>query len=128
MSFYDPGFLTSNRKTDRERDAEKAYWQQRSDTARMCYRWATWLVLGGMAFVVLPTGLEKWHWHVVIGTASVITIFGVVMMFRDAVVNGLISLLFAWAILPGWIYAAPEVRRVVQDQCEVISKEWRRIL
>lgn len=128
MSFNDPGFLFSNRPTDRERDAEKAAWERRREIARSCYKWATWLVVLTMVFVALPTGLEKWHWQVVYGAASVITILGVVMMVKGAVKNGLISFVFAAVILPGWIFVAPSVIKVVREQYAIIAKEWERVL
>lgn len=128
MSFNDPGFLFSNRPTDRERDAEKAAWERRREIARSCYQRATWLVVLTMVFVALPLGLEKWHWHVVFGAAVVITILGVVMMVKGAVKNGLISFVFAAVILPGWIYAAPTVIKVAREQYAIIAKEWERVL
>lgn len=128
MSFNDPGFLFSNRPTDRERDAERAVWERRRMVAQSCYRQATWLVVLTMAFVALPTGLEKWRWQVVGGAAVVITILGVIMMVKGAVKNGLLGLLFAWGILPGWVYAAPSVIQVAREQCQIIAKEWERVL
>lgn len=128
MSFSDPGFLFSNRPTDRERDAERAAWERRREIAQSCYKWATFLVVAVMIFVAAPLGLAKWHWHAVLGAAGVITILAVVMMVKGAVKNGLISLLFAWGILPGWIYAAPTVLKIVHEQYLIIAKEWARVL
>ncbi len=128
MSFNDPGFLFSNRPTERERDAEKAAWERQRESVRSCYKWATRLVVLTMLFVALPTGLERWHWQVVIGAACVITILGAVMLWKRALSNGLICLVFAWGILPGWIYAAPTVIKVVREQYQVIAKEWERVL
>ena len=128
MSFNDPGFLFSNRPTDRERAAELAYWERRQQIAQSCYKRATWLVVLTMLFVALPTGLEKWHWHVVFGAAAVITILGVVMMVKGAVKNGLISFVFAAVILPGWIFVAPTVIKVAREQYTIIAKEWERVL
>jgi len=50
------------------------------------------------------------------------------MMVKGAVKNGLISFVFAAVILPGWIYAAPSVIKVVREQYAIIAKEWERVL
>ena len=81
-----------------------------------------------MLFVALPTGLERWHWQVVIGAACMISLLGAVMLWKRALSNGLICLVFAWGILPGWIYAAPTVTKVVREKYQVIAKEWERVL
>ena len=128
MSFNDPGFLSNNRATDNEREAERLEWEQRRATAKSCYNSATWLVVLTMVFVAVPTGLEKWHWQVVIGVGGVIAILAVVMMLKGAMKNALISLLFAGVILPVWIKAAPSVVKVVREQAAVIVKDWQRVL
>lgn len=128
MSFNDPGFLFSNRPTERERDAEKAAREWQRESVRSCYKWATRLVVLTMLFVALPTGLERWHWQVVIGAACMISLLGAVMLWKRALSNGLICLVFAWGILPGWIYAAPTVTKVVREKYQVIAKEWERVL
>jgi len=128
MSFNDPGFLFSNRPTERERDAEKAARERQRESVRSCYKWATRLAVLTMLFVALPTGLERWHWQVVIGAACMISLLGAVMLWKRALSNGLICLVFAWGILPGWIYAAPTVTKVVREKYQVIAKEWERVL
>jgi len=80
-----------------------------------------------MIFVALPLGLDKWHWPVVIAAALVITILAVVMFFKGVRQNACIALIFAGVILPGWIYLAPTVLRVAQEQWLSIAKEWQRV-
>ena len=128
MSFNDPGFLFNNRATDNEREAERLEWEHRKALSQRYYSRATWLVVLTMLFVAVPTGLEQWHWHVVIGAGVLIGVLALMMMFKGARQKALISLLFAAVILPGWIKVAPSVAKVVCDQTAVIVKEWQRIL
>jgi hypothetical protein len=128
MSFSDPSFLISQRPTEREREAERAYWQQRDEIARGAYRWANVCVVLTLVFVALPLGLNAWHWPVVLGASVVISVLAVVMMVKGRVSLGLISLLFAWAILPAWIVVSPSVLRGVQEQAQILIKEWKKVL
>lgn len=128
MSFNDPSFLLNNRRTANEREAEKLEWEYRQAQARSYYRWATTLVVLTMIYIALPLKLEHWHWHVVIGSAALITILAIMMMVKGAMQNALISLLFAAAILPGWVKVYPKVLQVAGDQISIIVKEWKRIL
>ena len=128
MSFNDPGFLFNNRATDNEPEAERLDWEHRKTLSQRYYARATWLVVLTMLFVAVPTGLEKWHWHVVIGAGVLIGVLALMMMFKGARQKALISFLFAAVILPGWIKVAPSVVKVVRDQTAVIVKEWERIL
>jgi hypothetical protein len=128
MSFNDPGFLFSNRPTDREREAERQVWEEERQFVGRCYKRATWLVVLAMVFVAAPTGLEKWHWHVVGGVAFFVTLLGILMLWRRAFANGLICFVFAWGILPSWIYIAPTALSITKEQYQIIAKEWRRVL
>ena len=128
MSFNDPSFLFSNRPTDSERETERQAWEAEREFVRLCYKRATWLVVLTMVFVTLPTGFEKWHWYVVGGAACLVTLLGVLMLWKRAFVNGLMCLIFAWGILPAWIYIAPTVLRITKEQYQVIAKEWKRVL
>lgn len=128
MSFNDPGFLFSNRQTDREREAERKAWEAEREFVRRCYKRATWLVILTLFFIAAPTGLEKWHWHAVCSVALLVTFLGVLMLRKRAVANGLICLVFAWGILPVWIDIAPTVLRMTKEQYQIIEKEWKRVL
>jgi hypothetical protein len=128
MSFNDPGFLFNNRQTDNEREAERREWEHRKEVAKRCYSRATWLVLLTMVFVAAPTGLEKWHWHVVIAVGGLIAILALIMIMKGAVKNAMISLLFASIILPGWITAAPKVVAITREQVGIVVKQWKQVL
>jgi hypothetical protein len=128
MSFNDPGFLFSSRPTDREREAERQAWEAEREYVRRCYKRATWLVVLTMIFIASPTGLDQWHWHVVITAACLISLLGILMLWKRALTNGLICLIFAWGILPAWIYLAPKVLIIAKDQYQIIAKEWERVL
>jgi hypothetical protein len=128
MSFNDPGFLFNNRQTDNEREAERREWERRQDVARRSYVKANWLVVLTMVFIAAPTGLEKWHWHVVIGAGGLIAILALIMMMKGAVKNALISMLFASIILPGWIIAAPKVTAAASELVGMVVKQWKQVL
>ncbi len=128
MSYNDPGFLFNNRQTDNEREAERREWEHRQEVAKRSYNRATLLVVLTMVFVAAPTGLEKWHWHVVIGVGAVVAILAIVMMTKGAVKNALISLLFAGIILPGWIKVAPKAVAVASEQIQHLVKQWKQVL
>lgn len=128
MSFSDPGFLFSNRPTDSEREAERRAQEYLRQQVQRYYRLATWIVVLTMIFIVLPTGLDKWRWQVVMGTGGAILILAVMMIIKGAVKNALISVLFAAVILPAWVKIHPDVLRVAREQLEVIRKDWERVL
>jgi len=128
MSFNDPGFLFSNRPTDNEREAERRAQEYLRQQVQRYYRLATWMVVLTLNFIALPTGLEKWHWQVVIGAGSIILVLAVLMAMKGAVKNALISLLFAAVILPAWVNLHPDVLRVAREQAKVIWKDWQRVL
>lgn len=101
--------------------------QLRWESAQRCYKIATFLVVVTMIIIALPQlGLAAWNWHIVGAVGGLVTILAVLMMVKGAVTNGLLSLVFAWGIVPGWIYAAPSVLRVAVNQYKVIEAEWKR--
>lgn len=128
MSFSDPGFLFSNRPTDSEREAERRAQEYLRQQVQRYYRLATWIVVLTMIFIVLPTGLDKWHWQVVMAAGGAILILAVMMIIKGAVKNALISVLFAAVILPAWVKIHPDVLRVAREQLELIRKDWQRVL
>lgn len=128
MSFNDPSFLIAHRPSDHERQAAKRAEEDRREAAGHAYRRASWIIALAMIYLAIPSGLEKWHWHVVAGAGLLVVILGIVMAVKGAVKNALLSLLFAGVILPGWVKAAPHVVRVAKEQVQVIVGEWRRIL
>lgn len=127
MSFSDPGFLFSSRATDNERLAAQLEAERRRDAAQAAYRRATWVVVLTMIYLALPIGLEAWHWHVVAGAGFLVLLFGVLMVLNGAVKNGLISLLFAAVILPGWVLMSPKVISTAREQSLIILREWQRV-
>lgn len=119
-------FLSENRADARERDALRAEAEYYDSIAQRCYRWATGLLVAGM--VVIATrqlGLEQWNWHIVGGVGLVMTVLAVQMMRYGRVANGLICLLCAFAVLPGWIYIADDVVKAGYDLYQMIVKQWR---
>lgn len=128
MSFSDPGFLFSNRPTDNEREAERRLLARLAEQVQRYYRIATWIVVLTMIFIALPSGLEKWHWQVVLGAGALIFVLAVIMGVKGAVKNAVISVCFAFVILPGWVKLHSDVLRVAREQVQVIWKDWQRIL
>lgn len=128
MSF-NSAFLSPTPPSARERDALKAIEEHRAYVAERCYRQANILVVGAMIVLAVPQlGLAPWAWHIVGGIGLLVTALAVVMMVKGRIANGVVSLIFAWAILPGWIVAAPHVIKVVHEQYQVIKTNWDRAM
>ncbi|MDZ4289417.1 MAG: hypothetical protein U0984_15745 [Prosthecobacter sp.] len=126
MSF-NSAFLSPTPPSARERDAERAIEEHRAHVAAVCYRRANFLVLATMVLLAVPQlGLAAWSWHMVGGVGLVVTVLAVVMMIKGKVWSGVLSLIFAWGILPGWVLAAPHVVKAAQEQYRVIVDDWRR--
>lgn len=128
MSFSDPSFLLSTRDGNRERQAAKMEAEERWESARRAYRRASWITALTMTYLAVPSGLEKWHWHVAGAAGLLIVILGVVMAVKGAVKNALLCLLFAAVILPGWVKMAPIFVRVAGEQARVVVDQWRGVL
>lgn len=125
MSYY-PSFETPHEAEKREREAWKLQEEERAYAAAKYYKRANFLVLTTMVVLAVPQlGLEPWSWHIVGVVALVVTVLAVMMMVKGRIGNGMLSLLFAWGILPGWIVAAPHVIRTVHEQYQVIAQKWR---
>ena len=128
MSF-NSAFLSPSPPSAREREEAKAIAAYRAYVARRCYWWANLLVISAMVAIALPQlGLGPWVWHVVGGVALVVTVLAIVMMVKGAISNGIVSLVFAWAILPGWVLMAPTIIRVAWESYQVIEKPLRERL
>lgn len=123
-------FLSDNR-TDaaREREALQAEAEYEEEIAQRCYRWATGLLVAAMVLIATPQlGLGRWDWYVVGGVALVMTVLAVQMMRYGRVGNGLVCLLCAFALLPGWVYIADDVVKVGADLYQMIAQQWKEKL
>lgn len=120
-------FLTPNNRSDaREREAERNLAEYHEEIAGSSYRWATGLLLAGMLVIALPElGIAEWNWYIVGGVALVMTILAIRMMIHGRIGNGLICLLCAFAVLPGWVYIAADVVAVVQSLYQMLAKQWK---
>lgn len=122
-------FLSENRTDARERDQLRAEAEYYDSIAQRCYRWATGLLVAAMVVIATPQlGLEKWTWHMVGGVAVVMTVLAVQMMRYGRVSNGLVCLLCAFAVLPGWVYIAADVVKAGYDLYQIIVTQWREKL
>lgn len=91
--------------------AMKVQAYHRAETARKCYRAATALVVATLLLALAPF-FDAWIWPVVGCVSVAVTVLGGITIAKGEIGNGLISLLFAWIILPGWILAVPMLRPV----------------
>jgi hypothetical protein len=94
--------------------AVKVQAYHRAETARNCYRAANALVVLTMALALIPFS-DGWIWPTVWSASLLVTVLGVIMILKQAVTNGLITLLFSWLILPAWVAAIPLVRSQAAD-------------
>jgi hypothetical protein len=120
-------FLTPDHRPDaRQREAERNMAQYHEDIAQSSYRWATTLLVLGMAVIAIPQmGLERWHWFIVAGVALVMVIFAVRMMMHGRIGNGIICLICALAVLPGWVLLADDVVKVGYELYGIIAQQWK---
>lgn len=123
-------FLTpDNRPDSRERERERQFAEYHDEQARISYRWATLLMIACMAVVAVPRlGVAQWNWYIVGGTALVILILAIRMMVHGRVGNGIVSLICALAILPGWIYIAPEAVKAGLGFYDMLKGMWNEKL
>ena len=93
----------------------------RAEMVRSYYLAANVLVVVTMALALWP-GAGNWIW-LVVGVASLAVLaLGIVMMTKSALANGLICLLFASIILPGWAVIVPAARSFVLGFSKEVSK------
>lgn len=119
-------FLSDNRTDARERETERRLAEYDEYVAQRCYRWATGLLVAAMVIIAIPQlGLERWHWYLVGVVAIIMTVLAVQMMRHGRISNGLICLLCAFAVLPGWVYLADDVVQVGGTLFEMIATQWK---
>ncbi|MEN3941489.1 hypothetical protein WJU23_09370 [Prosthecobacter sp. SYSU 5D2] len=120
-------FLTPDHRTDaRERERERNIADYHEGIAQSSYRWATAFLVIGMAALATPfVGTAEWKWYLVGGVALIMTVFSIRMMIHGRIVNGLICLFCALAVLPGWVFIAQDVVKVGYELYEIIAKQWR---
>lgn len=118
-------FLSPSSPSAREREAERAEALYHEYVAQKCYRWATRLLIVGMVLIALPLPLlVPWHWYIVGGLALVMTILAVQMMRHGRVLNGLICLVCAFGVLPGWLFLAGDVVAAGYDLYRIVADQW----
>jgi len=119
-------FLSDHRQSASEREAERRIAEYHESIAKRCYNGATWLLMITMVIMAIPQlGLERWHWHLVGVSALIMTILAVQMIRYGRISNGLVCLLCAFAVLPGWVYLADDVVRVGTSFFTMIVTQWR---
>lgn len=120
-------FLSPNNRPDaREREIEKNIAAYHEHVAQTSYRWATSLMVVAMVIIALPRlGVAAWNWHLVAGVAAVMTVLAIRMMMHGRVGNGLVCLVCAFVILPGWIYMAGDVVAAGQHFYDILAKQWK---
>ena len=124
MSF-NSAFLSPKSQATRDREAREALEAERADAARSYYTAANFLVVATFLLIALPQlGLSAWNVYIIGAVGLVVTVLAILMMVKGAVWNGMLSLIFALIFLPGWLYIAPNVTKVVYEQYLVIKKEW----
>ena len=110
----------------RQREKERNIAEYHQGIAQSSYGWATAFLIIGMAVIATPQlGVSQWNWHIVGGVALVMTLFAIRIMRHGRVDNGLICLLCAFAVLPGWVFIADDVVKVGYDLYEMLAKQWR---
>ena len=128
MSF-DPSFLTNTRDLRREREDQKAEAWLRAQTVLRCYRWATFLLIAAMVAIGVPwLGLSAYSWAIMAVTSTGMLVFAGVMFFHQGYSSGILTLICALGVLPGWIYVAPHVFIAAVDFWEILSSQWRSSL
>ncbi|HEY1081217.1 MAG TPA: hypothetical protein VGE29_03090 [Prosthecobacter sp.] len=116
----------SNRDNARERADDRLMEEYDALVAESSYRWATGLLVAGMVIVAVPQlGLRPWIWYIVGALAVLMVIFAVRMMWHGRVGNGVICLLCALAVLPGWVFIADDAVSAGQDLTRMILQQWK---
>lgn len=132
MSFNAAFLSPTQSPAARERQVQQELAEERAHAVRTYYRYANLLVVMAFVLIVIPQmGWDAWFLHVpgavehlVGGVASIVTALALLMMINGRAGKGILTLLFAWIILPAWVLAAPAVVHVAGEQAGVIKKEW----
>lgn len=123
----DPGFLSGNRLSMRERDEQRALAEARRRAGLTCYRAATAVLVAAMTAVALPA-LSPWVWPIVGGAAGLMTLLALGIARHGLRSHTALCLLCAWAVLPGWVYAAPHALAAVAELATALAGHWRASL
>jgi hypothetical protein len=123
----DPGFLSGNRLSMRERDELRALAEARRRTGLSRYRTATLVLVAAMAATALPA-LSPWVWPIVGGAGLLMTVLAVGIARQGLHGHAALCLLCAWAVLPGWVYAAPHALTAAAELASALAGHWRASL
>jgi hypothetical protein len=123
----DPGFLSGNRLSMRERDELRALAEARRRTGLTCYRAATAVLVAAMTAIALPA-LAAWVWPIVGGAGLIMTLFAVGIARQGLPSHTVLCLICAWLVLPGWVYAAPHTLAAAAELAGALAGHWRASL
>lgn len=123
----DPGFLSGNRLSMRERDELRALAEARRRAGLACYRTASAVLIAAMIAVALPS-LAPWIWPVVGGASLIMTLLAIGIARQGLFGHAVLCVLCAWAVLPGWVLAAPSALSAATDLVSALAGHWRASL
>lgn len=123
----DPGFLSGNRLSMRERDELRALAEARRRAGLTCYRAATAVLVAAMTALALPA-LAPWVWPIAGGASLLMTLLAVGIARQGLPSHTVLCLICAWAVLPGWVYAAPQALAVASELVGALAGHWRASL
>ncbi len=123
----DPGFLSGNRLTMRERDEQRALSEARHRAAMNRYRTATVVLVLAMIIIAVPAA-APWAWPVACGGGLLMTGLATAIASRGRPGLAVICLVCAWGVLPGWVHAAPHALTAASELASAIAGHWRASL
>jgi hypothetical protein len=123
----DPGFLSGNRLTMRERDELRALAESRRRAGLFWYRLATGVLLAAMTAVALPLP-AAWVWLIVGGSALLMSLLAIGIARNGLPSHTALCLLCAWGVLPGWVWIAPEALAAAAELAGALAGHWRTSL
>ncbi len=123
----DPGFLSGNRLSMRERDELRALAEARRRAGLTCYRAATAVLVAAMTAIALPA-LAPWVWPIVGGASLLMTLLAVGIARQGLTSHTVLCLICAWAVLPGWVHAAPQALTTAAELADALAGHWRASL
>lgn len=123
----DPGFLSGNRLSMRERDELRSLAEARRRTGLSRYRTATLVLVAAMTAIALPA-LSPWVWPIVGGAGLLMTLLAIGIARQGLYSHTALCLLCAWVVLPGWVYAAPHALTAAAELAGALAGHWRASL
>lgn len=123
----DPGFLSGNRLTMRERDELRALAEARRRAGLACYRSATVVLVAALTALALPA-LAAWVWPIVGGAGLLMTLLAIGIARNGLPGHTALCLLCAWAVLPGWVWVAPDALAAAAELAGALASHWRASL